>query len=145
MSRWESEINLYNCNVVLLLHDFSLSLFSTVYILFMKTFFLMSICSAIQHLVTVHLVHWCGVEILEGQEEEKALYKFPSWCIGHADKQPGKVVAELALWIQNSTVKGKEERKVVVLLRCSANEITLTLQPQKVLSSPLLAPSPCTH
>lgn len=31
MSRWESEINLYNCNVVLLLHDFSVSLLYSLY------------------------------------------------------------------------------------------------------------------
>lgn len=34
----------------------------------------------------------------------------------------------------------REERKVVVLLHCSDHEITLMLQPWKVLSSVLLAP-----
>lgn len=67
----------------------------------------MSTHSAIQRLVTAHLVHWCGAEILEGQEEENALYKPPSWCRQTAQKGCGRT--GLVNTKQYSERKGGEE------------------------------------
>lgn len=65
---------------------------------------------AYKTLVTTHLGHWWGAEMWKWWRKKKALYKFPNWYIGLANKPPGKW-KEPSAWIQTRMFTLKKKKK----------------------------------